>query len=175
MNNSGFSKILALIFLAASAAASFYVVDHVWKPRVDGNMRLIYIGGGAVGGCIILSLIGSLFSGRGSKNHIARARQALADDDPVTASEIVYPLLRRCLGDDSQLTEDVFSVLEEAYEQAEQEADIGALRGIHEQMTRIAAEHQGRDGLIQDPEANASFNQLNSQAEAVIQSFPRLG
>lgn len=164
-----------LIFLAISAGASFYLVDQVWKPDVTGNMRYAYIGGGGVGIFFVLSMLGKLLFGGRSKDHIARARQALANEDPVTASEIVYPMLRRCLGDESQLTEDVFSVLEEAYEQAGQEADIPTLRELHQRMVHIAREYQGSDGLIQDPDANANFNQLNSQAEGVIQSFPRLG
>lgn len=175
MNNKGLSLIAILILLAVSAGAGYYIVDNLWKPQVDANMRLAYIGGVAVGVFVVLSFFGSMVFGGRKKDHIPRARQALADEDPVTASEIVYPLLRRCLGDDCKLSDDVFSVLEEAYEQAGQEADIPTLRGIHQQMVQIAAEHQGSDGLIQDPEANAAYNQLNSQAEAVIQSFPRLG
>ena len=58
---------------------------------------------------------------------------------------------------------------------AEVEAEIDTLRDLHRQMCEIAAEHQGANGLIKDTEANAAFNQLNAQAEAVIQSFPRLG
>tara|TARA_Y100001934_G_scaffold283873_1_gene408513 strand:- start:7422 stop:7523 length:102 start_codon:yes stop_codon:yes gene_type:complete len=32
MNKSGFSMIGAIILLAASSVASFYVVNSVWKP-----------------------------------------------------------------------------------------------------------------------------------------------
>jgi hypothetical protein len=174
MNKAGFSKILLLILLAIASGASFYVVDNVWKPKVDANMRLAYIGGGAVGGCAVLCIVCSLFSGRRT-DHLGRARKALDADDPAAASEMIYPLLRRCLGEDSKFSNDAFALMEEAYEQAEVEIDFDGLRDVHQQMTAIAREHKTGDGLIKDPKAGAAFNQLNNQAEAIIQSFPRLG
>ena len=57
----------------------------------------------------------------------------------------------------------------------DQSEAIETLRDIHRQMVAIAAEHKADDGLIKDPAANAAFNRLNSEAEGVIQSFPRLG
>ena len=175
MKNSGISTVLGLILFAACAAASYYIVNNVWKPQVDESTRLLYIGGGALGGFIILTIAGSILGGRKSKDHLAKARQALADKDPVTASETVFPYLRRSLGEDSKAARDTFDILEEAYQTAEVEAEIDTLRDLHRQMCEIAAEHQGANGLIKDTEANAAFNQLNAQAEAVIQSFPRLG
>jgi hypothetical protein len=174
MNNAGFSKILGLILLAIAGGASYYLVDHVWKLKATANMRLAYLGGGAVAGFVVLSFFCSFFSGR-KPDHLGEARQALEDGDPVTASETVYPLLRRCLGDDSKFSDEAFSLLEEAYDQAEIEVDIVTLRDIHRQMSEIAVKHKTGDGLIQDADANAAFNQLNAEAEAVIQSFPRLG
>lgn len=175
MNNAGFSKIIGLILLALSAGASYFIVTEVWKPEVDANMRMVYIAGGAVAGFIILNVIISLFGGRKSKGHLEKARQALAEGDPVTASETVYPYLRRCLGDDGGFTDDILDLLEQAYEEADVEIEMATLRDLHRQMCEIAAQHKGANGLIKDPEANAAYNQLNAQAEGVIQSFPRLG
>jgi hypothetical protein len=174
MNNAGFSKILGLILLAIASGASFYVVDNVWKPKVDANMRLAYIGGGAVAGFAVLCKICSFFTG-GVRDHRGHARKALDAGDPASASEVIYPLLRRCLGDDSAFSDDIFSLLAEAYEMAEVEVDINGLREIHQQMTEITREHRTGDGLIKDPEASAAFNRLNAKAEGVIQSYPRLG
>jgi len=175
MNKAGFSKLVALVLLAVSGGASYYLVTSVWKPQVDANMRMVYIGGGTIAGFIILRLIGSLFGGRKSKDHLQKARRALAEGDPVTASETAYPYLRRSLGDSSEFASEIFDILEQAYEEAEVEIDMATLRDLHRQMCEIAARHKGPDGLIKDPEANAAYTQLNAQAEAVIQSFPRLG
>ncbi len=174
MKNTGFSKLLGLVLLAIAAGASYYVVANVWKPQVDANMRLAYIAGGAVAGYVLLNFMCSFFAGR-KTDHLGKARLALEAGDPATASETVYPLLRRCLGDDSEFSEEAFNLLAEAYEQAEVDVEIETLRDIHRQMVAIAAEHKADDGLIKDPAANAAFNRLNSEAEGVIQSFPRLG
>lgn len=175
MNQSGFSKIGALVLLAISLTASYYVVDQVWKPDVDQNMRLAYIGGGGLAGMIVLGFLGSLIGGGKGNKHLGGARRALDHDDPVAASEILYPLLRRCVGDDTDFTNQVFDMMEEAYAQAEAEVDFASLREIHGQMVEIAREHRTGDGLIKDPTAGATFNQLNARADGVIQTFPRLG